>query len=263
MSASQNPQLLLEIRNISKSYGAVRALQRIDFAMHSREVVALAGDNGAGKSTLIKILSGITQPDHGEIVIEGVRVSLDQPADAVRLGIQTVYQDLALCPNMDTVDNMFLGREMRLRGWLGFRLSRASMERIAREVLASLGIEVKDINLPVATLSGGQQQAVAVCRAVLGEPKLVILDEPTAALGVTQSQEVVQLIRRLRDQGRGVLVVSHDMREILEVADRIVVVRLGETIADRAVSQWTEHSLIAAIAGTSELSGAGAPVVRS
>jgi D-xylose transport system ATP-binding protein len=220
--------------------------------VNAGEVVALAGDNGAGKSTLIKILSGITAPDSGDIIVDGNRTVLHQPGDAVRLGIQTVYQDLALCSNLDAVDNIFLGREMRSSAWRGYRLKRPSMERVASEVLASVGIKLKDITLPVATLSGGQQQAVAVCRAILGDPKLVILDEPTAALGVTQTREVLELIGRLRGQGRGVIVVSHDLEQVLEVADRIVVLRLGRTIADKEAAEWSEHSLITAIAGAAQ-----------
>jgi D-xylose transport system ATP-binding protein len=240
---------LLEVRGVSKSYGAVIALRDVGFVVKAGEVVALAGDNGAGKSTLIKILSGITAADAGDILLQGQRTLLHQPGDAVRLGIQTVYQDLALCPNLDAVDNIFLGREIRKPSWQGYRLTRPAMERIAGEVLASVGIKLKGINLPVSTLSGGQQQAVAVCRAILGDPRLVILDEPTAALGVTQTREVLELIRRLRDQGRGVIVVSHDLDQVLEVADRIVVLRLGRTVADKEVGEWSEHSLITAIAG--------------
>jgi D-xylose transport system ATP-binding protein len=240
---------LLEVRGVSKSYGAVIALRDVGFVVKAGEVVALAGDNGAGKSTLIKILSGITAADAGDILLQGQRTLLHQPGDAVRLGIQTVYQDLALCPNLDAVDNIFLGREIRKPSWQGYRLTRPAMERIAGEVLASVGIKLKGINLPVSTLSGGQQQAVAVCRAILGDPRLVILDEPTAALGVTQTREVLELIRRLRDQGRGVIVVSHDLDQVLEVADRIVVLRLGRTVADKDVGEWSEHSLITAIAG--------------
>jgi D-xylose transport system ATP-binding protein len=247
--------VLLEIVGLSKSYGAVTALRNVQMQVRRGEVVALAGDNGAGKSTLIKILSGIVAPDGGEIIVEGRQVRLHQPSDATRLGIQTVYQDLALCANLDAVDNIFLGREERKSAWLGFRLKGSAMERTARGVLDSVGIKIKDINLPVATLSGGQQQAVAVCRAILGDPKLVILDEPTAALGVSQTQEVLHLIRRLRDQGRAVIVVSHALDEVLQVADRIVVLRLGETVADKDAKEWDEHSLILAIAGATRAVG--------
>jgi D-xylose transport system ATP-binding protein len=233
----------------------VVALRDVGFVVNAGEVVALAGDNGAGKSTLIKILSGITAADSGEIIIDGNRTVLHQPGDAVRLGIQTVYQDLALCPNLGPVENIFLGREARVSAWGGFRLKRPYMERVATEVLASVGIKLKSISLPVATLSGGQQQAVAVCRAILGDPKLVILDEPTAALGVTQTREVLELIGRLRGQGRGVIVVSHDLEQMLEVADRIVVLRQGHAVADKEVADWSEHSLITAIAGAGQSAG--------
>lgn len=247
---------LLEVVGISKSYGAVTALRSVSFSVRPGEVVALAGDNGAGKSTLIKILSGIISPDSGAILLDGNTVALRQPSDAVECGIQTVYQDLALCPNLDTVDNIFLGREDRRSAWLGFHLSRPKMERLALDMLNSVGVKLKNIRLPVSTLSGGQQQGVAVCRAILGDPKLVILDEPTAALGVSQTREVLELIGRLAAQGRGVLIVSHDLRQVLQVADRIVVLRQGQTVADKAGAVWTEHSLIAAIAGaTQALSG--------
>jgi D-xylose transport system ATP-binding protein len=240
---------LVEVRGISKSYGSVVALRDVSFKINAAEVVALAGDNGAGKSTVIKILSGIIAQDGGDIRIRGEKILLQQPGAAVRLGIQTVYQDLALCGNLDPVENIFLGREIRMEGWRGFRLKRPAMERTATDVLASVGIKLKNLNLPVATLSGGQQQAVAVCRAILGNPDVVILDEPTAALGVTQTREVLELVRRLRSQGRGVLMVSHDLEQLLGVADRIVVVRLGRTVAERPVEEWTEHSLVTAIAG--------------
>jgi D-xylose transport system ATP-binding protein len=241
---------LLEILGLAKSYGAVTALRDAQFSVHRGEVVALVGDNGAGKSTLIKILSGSITADRGEILFEGKRVSIRQPSDATSLGIQTVYQDLSLCGNLDLVENIFLGREIRKTAALGFRLSRPRMEREARELLDSMGIKVQRIGVPVATLSGGQRQCTAVCRAILGDPKIVVLDEPTAALGVTQTQDVLRLIRRLRDQGRGVMVISHDLPDLLKTADRIVVLRLGQTVADRPTSEWTEHSLVSAITGT-------------
>jgi D-xylose transport system ATP-binding protein len=256
MQRSLEDSALLEVAGISKSYGAVTALRSVSFGVLRGEVVALAGDNGAGKSTLIKILSGILAPDSGAILLDGNNVTLRRPSDAVECGIQTVYQDLALCPNLDTVDNIFLGREVRRSFWFGFHLSRPKMERSALDMLHSVGVKLKNIHLPVSTLSGGQQQGVAVCRAILGDPKLVILDEPTAALGVSQTREVLELIGRLASQGRGVIIVSHDLRQVLQVADRIVVLRQGQTLADKAASLWTEHSLIAAIAGaTQALSG--------
>jgi D-xylose transport system ATP-binding protein len=197
----------------------------------------------------MKILSGIIIPDGGEILFEGKRASIRSPQDANQLGIQTVYQDLALCGNLDTVDNIYLGRELRTAPWRGYRLRRPAMEKQARKMLDDLQIRIQRIDVPVSTLSGGQRQCVAVCRAVLGEPKVVILDEPTAALGVTQTRDVLKLIDRLRNQGRGVILVSHDLTEVLRIADRIVVLFRGETVADMPGKQWSEHSLVAAITG--------------
>jgi D-xylose transport system ATP-binding protein len=240
---------LLELLGIAKSYGAVVALRNANFSLHRGEVVALVGDNGAGKSTLIKILSGNVPLDSGVIRFEGEPVEIRRPSDAVNLGIQTVYQDLALCDNLDIIDNIFLGREPRsslLRGW---RLKRPEMERVGREILDSMAIRITHINVPVGALSGGQRQCAAVCRAVLGDPKVIVLDEPTAALGVSQTQDVFTLIGRLKAQGRGVIVISHNIPDLLRMADRIVVLRLGETIADRTAAEWTEHSLVSAITG--------------
>jgi D-xylose transport system ATP-binding protein len=246
---------LLEVRALAKSYGAVTALRNANLRLEAGEVVALAGDNGAGKSTFIKILSGIVAPDTGEIRFMGNPVSFREPGDASRLGIQTVYQDLALCGNLNVVDNLFLGGERRTAWWLGYRLERPSMERRAREVLNSVGIRIERLDSLVASLSGGQRQCIAVSRAILGDPKIVILDEPTAALGVTQTHEVLELIRRLREQGRAVILISHDLPDVLTVADRIIVMRLGQTVADRPVSEWTEHSLVSAITGAASLAG--------
>jgi D-xylose transport system ATP-binding protein len=240
---------LLQVRALTKSYGAVTALRDAQLTVQPGEVVALTGDNGAGKSTLGKILSGIVAPDSGQIWFEGRQVSIRHPNDATALGIQTVYQDLALCDNLDVVENIFLGREVRRPAWFAFRLARPRMERRARELLESVGARIADMNAPVSSLSGGQRQCAAVCRAILGDPKLVILDEPTAALGVAQKREVLDLISRLRAQKRGVIVVSHDLVEMLKIADRVAVLRLGESVADRKADEWTEHSLVSAITG--------------
>jgi D-xylose transport system ATP-binding protein len=244
---------LIEVRGISKSYGAVRALRHADFSVKAGEVVAIAGDNGAGKSTLLKVLSGIITCDGGEILFEGKPVTIHSPTAATRLGIQTVYQELSLCGNLDTVDNIFLGREHRKPFWGLFRLSRPKMERDARTMLDELEIHIQKIDSPVSMLSGGQRQCVAVCRAILGNPKIVILDEPTAALGVTQTRDVLKLIDHLRMQGRGVIVVSHDLAEVLRIADRVVVLRRGTSVANKPVSEWTEQSLVAAITGATAL----------
>jgi D-xylose transport system ATP-binding protein len=249
MSDRQGSGPLLEVIGTSKYYGAVVALRNANLQLHRGEVVALVGDNGAGKSTLIKILSGTVTPDGGTIRFEGNPVVIRQPSDAATLGIQTVYQDLALCDNLDVIDNIFLGREPRRSLFSGFRLKRPEMERAGTQLLDAMGIRIPRIDVPVGALSGGQRQGTAVCRAVLGDPKVIILDEPTAALGVNQSRDVLLLIGRLKEQGRGVIVISHKIPDLLRVADRIVVLRLGETIADKATSEWTEHLLVSAITG--------------
>jgi D-xylose transport system ATP-binding protein len=248
---------LLQVRDVAKSYGAVTALKSASFTVSAGEVVALAGDNGAGKSTLIKILSGTVIPDAGQISFDGEPVSIRNPNDATQLGIQTVYQDLALCDNLDVVDNMFLGREPRSPWWRGYRVNRPRMERLTAEALDSVGIRIQRLNVPMTYLSGGQRQCVAVCRAILGDPRIVILDEPTAALGVTQRGEVLDLIARLREQGRGVVLISHDLGDVLQIADRIVVLRLGESIADKPAREWDEHSLVTAITGAASRRGGG------
>jgi D-xylose transport system ATP-binding protein len=240
---------LIEVRGISKSFGAVRALRRADFNVMAGEVVAIAGDNGAGKSTLLKILSGIISSDDGQILFEGQPASINSPTSATKLGIQTVYQELSLCGNLDTVENIFLGRELHKPFWGFFRLARAKMEHVAQGMLDELDIRIEKIDSPVSMLSGGQRQCVAVCRAILGDPKVVILDEPTAALGVTQTKDVLKLIDHLRSQGRGIILVSHDLAEVLRIADRIVVLRRGITVENRPTSEWTEHSLVAAVTG--------------
>ena len=240
---------LLEILGTAKSYGAVVALRNANLTLHRGEVVALVGDNGAGKSTLIKILSGSVSLDSGVIRFEGEPVEIRRPSDAANLGIQTVYQDLALCDNLDIIDNIFLGHEPRSGVLQGWRLKRPEMERVGREILDSMAIRIAHIGVPVGALSGGQRQCAAICRAILGNPKVIVLDEPTAALGVSQTLDVLTLIGRLKAQGRGVIVVSHKIPDLLRVADRIVVLRLGETIADRAAAEWTEHSLVSAITG--------------
>jgi D-xylose transport system ATP-binding protein len=212
-------------------------------------VVALVGDNGAGKSTIVKIVSGIYQQDEGDVSVGGEVVRLHSPTAANHVGIQTVYQDLALCDNLDTIQNLFLGRELTTRWYLGGRLSRAGMERRTRDVLASLDVRIPDLSAPIAALSGGQRQSVAVCRSILADPRLVILDEPTAALGVAQRRQVLALIHRLRAQGRGVVVVSHDLADVQQIADRVVVLRLGRKVAEMARGGYTRDDLVAHITG--------------
>jgi ABC-type sugar transport system ATPase subunit len=230
----ESPQPLLSLRGISKSFGPVRALADIDLDVPAGQVTALAGDNGAGKSVLIKTIAGIHTPDHGQILWDGQPVRIHTPKDAAALGIETVYQDLALADNLDIVQNMFLGRERLRRG----TLDEEDMERAARETLSGLKVTtVRSIRQPVASLSGGQRQSVAIAKAVLWNSKLVIMDEPTAALGVAQTRQVLDLVRRLADQGLAVLMVSHNMNDVFEVADRVAVLYLGRVAAVRPVAE--------------------------
>ncbi len=220
---------LLEARGINKSFGPVHVLHDVDFDVYPGTVTALIGDNGAGKSTLIKCLAGIYGLDDGSVRFDGDDVTISTPKDATALGIKVVYQDLALCDNLDIVQNMFLGREIVKRGVL----DEHAMETAARQTLASLSVRtVKSVRQPVASLSGGQRQTVAIAKAVLGNSRLVVLDEPTAALGVAQTEQVLALVRRLADSGVGVVIVSHNMNDVLEVADRVCAMYLGRVAAD-------------------------------
>jgi D-xylose transport system ATP-binding protein len=240
----------LELQDVSKHYGGVTALGGVSLKVYPGEVVALVGDNGAGKSTLVKTISGIIAPDSGVFYRDGEEVSISTPLDATAVGIQTVYQDLALCDNLDTVQNLFLGRELR-GAWLsGRRLQRAAMEHRTRKVLADLSVTtLRDISIPVGGLSGGQRQSVAICRSVLWDPSVVLLDEPTAALGVAQREQVLNLIRRLQDHGRGVILISHDLADVKEIADRVLVLRLGSLVAEFRRGQYTREECVAAITG--------------
>ena len=221
---------LLEIRDLSKTFGSVQALTDVDFEVRAGEVMALVGDNGAGKSTLIKCIAGIHGYDSGEIFFDGEDVTIHGPKDAAKLGIEVVYQDLALCDNLDVVQNMYLGRE--IRDFL-FRLKEPAMEQRSAETLKGLRVTtIKSIRQTVATLSGGQRQSVAVARAVMWNSKLVILDEPTAALGVAQTEQVLELVRRLAEQGLAVVLISHNLHDIFETATRITVLRLGRNVGD-------------------------------
>lgn len=246
---------LLECRGISKRFGAVEALQNVSLSVNRAEVVALAGDNGAGKSTLMKILSGIHQADAGEFLFEGQPGTIHSPHEATTRGISTVYQDLALCDNLDAVANLFLGREWSK----GYHLAKFEMERRAVELLDALQIRLPSVHSPVASLSGGQRQSVAVARAVLSDSaRVVLLDEPTAALGVAQTRMVLDLIRTLRERGLGVVLVSHNLADVADVADRIVVLRLGRNAAefDRGVAS---SEIVAAITGADEVGPGGSP----
>lgn len=252
-SGISSEQPILKVEHLTKSFGAVQALRDVSLEVRPGEVVALVGDNGAGKSTTIKMIAGVEQPDQGKIYMDGQNVQLPSPAAAEKLGIQTVYQDLALCDNLDIVSNLFLGRELRSHVIPGLLrvLRKAEMEERAKPVLADLGINLPPLTTPVASLSGGQRQTVAVARAVLWGSKLVLLDEPTAALGVAQTKSVLELILRLKSKNVGVLVISHNLHDVFQVADRIVVLRLGRTIGEYVKDETTPEQVVAAITGAS------------
>jgi D-xylose transport system ATP-binding protein len=237
---------LLDLSGVSKRFGAVQALTDVDFQAHAGQVTALVGDNGAGKSTLVKIISGIISMDSGEYRFEGRPVHVNSPQAATALGIATVYQDLALSDNLDVVANLFLGRE-RLSG--SKLLNETSMEQQASGVLKRLSVRIPSVRTQVASLSGGQRQSVAIARSMLGEPKLVVLDEPTAALGVAQTAQVLQLIRTLREQGHGVVVISHNLADVFEVADYITVLRLGRQVGVLEAKRTNSEEVVATITG--------------
>ncbi|APO54247.1 ATP-binding cassette domain-containing protein [Bradyrhizobium diazoefficiens] len=237
---------VLSLRGISKHFGAVSALTNVDLDVHAGEVVALVGDNGAGKSTLVKILAGVHQPTSGTIAFRGEHVVLSDPSTALGLGIATVFQDLALCENLDVVANIFLGRELN-----PVRLDEVSMELRAWTLLNELSARIPSVREPVASLSGGQRQTVAIARSLLTEPKLILLDEPTAALGVAQTAEVLDLVERVRARGLGVIMISHNMEDVRAVADRIVVLRLGRNNGEFEPGA-SNQDLVTAITGADE-----------
>lgn len=236
----------LRLRGVSKSFGAVRALTDVDFEVYPGEVVGLVGDNGAGKSTLIKVIAGVGPADSGEIFVDGQSVRVTSPQIATGLGIETVYQDLALCDNLDVVSNLFLGREERsfLR-----TLDENQMEHRALEVLRTLDVKLPSARTVVSSLSGGQRQSIAVAKCILRKAKVVLLDEPTAALGVAQTKQVLALIRRLREQGLAVVVISHNLADVFEVVDRVVVLRLGRRVGSFDIKTTTPERIIASITG--------------
>ncbi|AGM05152.1 ATP-binding cassette domain-containing protein [Amycolatopsis sp. NPDC058340] len=232
---------ILELKQLNKSFGPVHVLHDVDFNVRAGEVTALVGDNGAGKSTLVKSIAGIHGYDSGTVTFQGKQVNIHGPRDAADLGIEVVYQDLALAENLDIVQNMFLGRE-RGSKWL---LDEASMEKAARETLASLSVRtVKSVRTPVSALSGGQRQTVAIAKSVLWDSKVVLLDEPTAALGVAQTRQVLDLVRRLAEQGLGVVLISHNMADVFEVADRIAVLYLGRLVAEVHTKDVTHGQVV-------------------
>ncbi len=240
-NSTTTPASIFEMHGVNKSFGPVHVLHDVDFTVTPGQVTALVGDNGAGKSTLIKCITGIYGIDSGQAVFEGKPVTISSPRDAAALGIEVVYQDLALCDNLDIVQNLFLGRELKT----GFLLNERAMEAKARETLASLSVRtVKSVRTKVSALSGGQRQTVAIAKAVLWNSKVVMLDEPTAALGVAQTRQVLDLVRRLADKGLGVVLISHNMNDVLEVADRVSVMYLGRVAADVPIESVNKERLI-------------------
>lgn len=252
MATATTTRRRLSLTGVSKHYGGLTALAGVDFEVSTGEVVALCGDNGAGKSTMVKIISGITPPSSGAVHIDGEQLQLKGPQDAAAQGIQTVYQDLAVCDNLDTIQNLFLGREFTESALFGKRMRRAEMEAKGNDVLRSMNVKIRNYSAPVGSLSGGQRQSVALCRALLWEPDFILLDEPTAALGVPQRREVLAMIERLKERGHGVILVSHDLGDVMHVADRMVVLRLGRKVADMSRNECTREALVAAITGVHE-----------
>jgi D-xylose transport system ATP-binding protein len=238
---------ILSLRGISKTFGAVNALTDVDLDVSAGQVVAVVGDNGAGKSTLVKVLSGVHPQTSGTITFGGQQVDVPSPAAAQRLGIATVFQDLALCENLNVIENLFLGQELR-----PFRLDDVAMETRSHELLKQLSAKIPNVRAPIAGLSGGQRQTVAIARSLLGDPKIIILDEPTAALGVAQTAEVLNLVERLRENGLGVIMISHNMADVKAVADTVAVLRLGRNNGLFAVDEVSAEDIVAAITGATD-----------
>ncbi|MFC8734392.1 ATP-binding cassette domain-containing protein [Luteimicrobium sp. NPDC057192] len=238
----------MSLRGITKRFGAVQALSGVDLDVYPGEVVAIVGDNGAGKSTLVKVLSGVHSQDEGSITFEDEDVTIPDPAAARQMGISSVFQDLALCDNLDVVANLFLGREVTA----GRVMNEEEMERRSWELLRQLSARIPSVRIPIASLSGGQRQTVAIARSLIGDPKVVILDEPTAALGVAQTAEVLNLIERLRERGHGVILISHNLADVQAVADRVVVLRLGRNNGTFNIRDVSYEEIIAAITGASD-----------
>jgi len=258
--ATSSASPLLSLKGVSKAFGANQALTGVDFEVDAGEVVALVGDNGAGKSTLIKAIAGVQLADEGTFYFNGKPVKISSPQYAAALGIATVYQDLALCDNLDVVANLYLGREQFGKGVARatFFIDETCMEQSSLKLLDSLAVTtITDIRAHVASLSGGQRQAVAIARSLLGEPSVVLLDEPTAALGVSQTEQVLLLIKTLRERGLGVVVISHNLENVFAVADRIVVLRLGRLAAAFDVRGVSREDVVAAITGAEFGVGAG------
>ena len=262
MSAKGSQTHLLSLKGVSKAFGANQALTGVDFEVGAGEVVALVGDNGAGKSTLVKAIAGVQLADEGTFYFQGEPMKITSPQDATELGIATVYQDLALCDNLDVVANLYLGRELFAKGAsrAAYLLDETAMEQSSLELLESLAVTtIKDVRVHVGSLSGGQRQAVAIARSLLGEPSVVLLDEPTAALGVTQTEQVLKLIGTLRARGLGVVIISHNLENVFAVADRIIVLRLGRRAAAFDVRGVSREDVVAAITGAEFGVGADLP----
>lgn len=240
---------IISLQNISKAFGGVQALDDVSMDIYPSEVIALVGDNGAGKSTFLKVISGVNIPDSGDIYLDGEPVQIRNEMDSVDLKIQTVYQDLALCDNLNVAENMFLGREIRTKSG---RLNYPKMKSVAIDCLKELGIEIGSTDYEVGHLSGGQRQAVAIARSMLGNPRIVLLDEPHANMGLVQREQVGKLIERLRKKGYGVVVVSHDLMEIFDLADRIVILRLGQKVAEVMRNDVTLERVVSGITGTND-----------
>jgi D-xylose transport system ATP-binding protein len=254
ISPPQTP--FVSVRGVKKTFGGVHALDDVSFDLYTRDIVGLVGDNGAGKSTLVKCVAGTHSADSGQILFEGQEVHIHGPKAAAKLGIEVVYQDLALCDNLDVVQNMYLGREIS-RAQI---LSEAPMEQQTAETLKSLAVTtIRSVRQTVATLSGGQRQSVAVARAVMWNSKLVVLDEPTAALGVAQTEQVLELVRRLGNQGLGVMLISHNLHDVFETADRITVLRLGRNVGVFERRQTTQQAIVEAITAGAPTKVAGIP----
>lgn len=251
MDSSKNRSPILEMRGISKRFGAVQALSQVDFEVYLGEVVALVGDNGAGKSTLVKTISGVYQPDAGRRFFDGREVTVNNPRQATELGIETVYQDLALSDNLDVVANLYLGREEEQPTIPGIlkTMDEVAMEQRATQIIDDLHVRIPSVRTKVASLSGGQRQSTAVARAVMWNSKVVLLDEPTAALGVEQTRQVKDLILRLRERGLGVVVISHNLADVFDVSDRIIVLRLGHRVATFETHTSNPEQVVAAITG--------------
>lgn len=243
-------QPILEVRDLAKHFGGLIAVDQVSLQIFPGEVVGLLGDNGAGKSTLIKMISGVYKPDGGNLIYEGKEVNFSTPLEARRKGIETIYQDLALCENLDASANIFLGREPVYRNLAFFsRIDRSKMHDEARQVLKKLDITIPNIRLPIRQMSGGQRQAVAIARAVYWNARLMIMDEPTAALGVPEQRKVLALVRTLREQGVPVIVISHNMQDVFAVADRVVVMRRGKKVGEKITTQTNVNEIVSLMVG--------------